>query len=144
MYTPFKGTITVAGHRGAGAAAEQKPRAGEDRNKKPVTLRSCALFTDCISETYNVQKDLDVVISMYKFFEYSANYSKTSGKLRHYCRVAQNNPITDSKSRLKLTGNTNADGTRDLEVTIPLKYLCKLWRFIEMLFINCEINCFGL
>ena len=50
-------------------------------NGKKVTLKNCALFTDCFSEINNTQidnaKDIDIVIPMYHLIEYSNNYSKT-------------------------------------------------------------------
>ena len=59
-------------------------RQADERNEE-VIFKNCALFTDCVSEIDNTQvndaKDLDVVVPMYNFIEYSDNYSKTSGGL---------------------------------------------------------------
>ena len=45
---------------------------------KEVVFKSCAPFTDCISEINNTQiddaKDMDVVMPMYNLIEYSDNY----------------------------------------------------------------------
>ena len=90
---------------------------------------------------------------MYNFIEYSDNYSKTSGSLWQYCKdipaVDNNNAIdnfaennlTDSFNfKVKMTGQTGDDGTKDVELMVPLKYLSNFWRTLEMPLINCEIN----
>ena len=59
--------------------------------------------------------------------EYSDNYSKLSGSLWQYYRDEPNANLTDSesfKSKIKITGNTPADGnTKDVQIAVPLKYL---------------------
>ena len=90
---------------------------------------------------------------MYNLIEYSDNYAKTSGRLWQYCkdmpaRDANNeiaefrvNNTTDSfKFKVKITGQTGDDGTKDLEIMVPLKYLSNFWRTLEMPLINCEVN----
>ena len=83
-------------------------------------------------------------MSMYNLIEYSDNYSKTSGSLWRYYKDELNDNLTDSelfKSKIKITGNTLADGnTEDVEIIVPLKYLSNFWKTLEMLLINCEIN----
>ena len=68
------GTISVAAAAG-----------GAVNNDKEVIFKNCAPFTDCMSETNNIQidtaKDIDVVMPMYKLIRYNDNYSKTSGNL---------------------------------------------------------------
>ena len=45
------------------------------------------------------------------------------------------------KSKAKIKGNTPADGnTKDVEITVPFKYLSNFWRNLEMPLINCEVN----
>ena len=39
-----------------------------------------------------------------------------------------------------LTGQTGDDGTKTVEIMVPLKYLSNFWRTLEMVLINCEIN----
>ena len=42
---------------------------------------------------------------------------------------------------MKITAKTPADiNTKDIEITILLKYLSSFWRTLEMPLINCEIN----
>ena len=49
--------------------------------------------------------------------------------------------ITDSfKFKAKITGQTGNDGTKDVEIMLPLKYLSNFWRTLEMPLINCEVN----
>ena len=50
------------------------------------------------------------------------------------------NNLTDSFNfKVKMTGQTGDDGTKDVEIMIQLKYLSNFWRTLEMPLINCEI-----
>ena len=90
---------------------------------------------------------------MYNLIEYSDNYAKTTGSLWQYCKdiparnandeiiVFDANNLTDSfKFKAKITGETGDDGTKDVEIMVPLKYLSNFWRTLEMPLINCEVN----
>ena len=90
---------------------------------------------------------------MYNLIEYSNNYSKTCGSLWQYCKEipAVNNKgnivdfnggnATDSFNfKTKITGQTNNNGTIDVEIIVTLKYLSKFWRTLEMPLINCEVK----
>ena len=91
---------------------------------------------------------------MYNLMEYSDNYSKTFGSLWQYCKDISavnnnnnaivefsNNNLTDSfNSKVKLTGQTGDDGTKNVEIMVPLKYLSNFWRTLEMPLINCQVN----
>ena len=148
-YILVKGTITVNNTAAQGAAAN-------NTNKK-VIFKNCAPFTNCISEINNTQidnaKDIDIVMPMYNLIEYSDNYAKTTGRLWKYCKDIPvrnaNNEIfvfdvsntTDSfKFKAKITGQTGNDGTKDVEIMVPLKYSSNFWRTLEMPLINCEVN----
>ena len=148
-YILVKGTISVNNTAASGAAAN-------NTNKK-VIFKNCAPFTNCISEINNTQidkaKDIDIVMPMYKLTEYSDNYAKATGSLWQYCKdiPARNangeiiafdvNNTTDSfKFKAKITGQTRNDGTKDVEIMVPLKYLSNFWRTLEMPLINCEVN----
>ena len=99
-------------------------------------------------------KDIDIVMCMYNLIEYSDNYAKTTGSLWLYYKdiPARNNAnnaiiifsednITDSfKFKAKVTGQPGDDGTKDVEIMVPLKYLSNFWRTIEMPLINCEVS----
>ena len=148
-YILVKGTISVNNTAAAGVPLN-------NTNKK-VIFKNCAPFTNFISEINNTQidnaKDIDIVIHMYNLIEYSDNYAKTTGNLWQYCKdipalnvndeiIAFNvNNTTDSlKFRAKITGETEDDGTKDVEIMVPLKYLSSFWRTLEMRLINCEVN----
>ena len=40
----------------------------------------------------------------------------------------------------KITGQTNNDGTINVEIMVPLKYLSNFWRTLEMPLINREVE----
>ena len=148
-YILLKGTITVNNTAAQGATAN-------NTNKK-VIFKNCAPFTNCISEINNMQignaKDIDIVMPMYNLIEYSDNYAKTTGSLWQYCKdiptgnannniviFAEDNTADSFKFKAKITGQTGNNGTKDVEIMVPLKYLSKISRTSEMLLINCEVN----
>ena len=148
-YILVKGTISVNNTAAAGAAV--------NNDNRKVIFKNCAPFTNCISEINNTQvdnaKDIDIVMPMYNVIEYSDNYAKTSGSLWQYCKDIPardvNNEITEFrvnnttdsfKFKAKITGQTGDDGTKDVEIMVPLKYLSNFWRTLEMPLINCEVN----
>ena len=142
-YILVKGTITING-RGADAAARQA-----DERDKGVSFKNWVPFINCISEINNTQvdnaKDIDIVMPMYNLIEYSDNYAKTSGSLWQYLRdEPDDNNIEDSesfKSKIKITGKTPSNNNvKDVEIIVPLKYLSKFWRTLEIRLINCEVN----
>ena len=127
-----KGTITVNNTAAADTDAN-------NTNKK-VIFRNCAPFPNCISEINNTKvdnaKDIDIVMPMYKLIEYSNNYSKTSGSMWQYCKDVPalgntnaivnfaENSLTDSFNfKVKMTGQTGDNGTKNAEIIVPLKYL---------------------
>ena len=51
------------------------------------------------------------------------------------------NNLTDSFNfKAKITGQTGNNGTKDVEIMVPLKCLSNFWRTLEMPSINCEVN----
>ena len=131
-YILAKGTITVNNTAAADADAN-------NTNNK-VIFKNCAPFTNCISEIINTQvdnaKDIDIVIPMYNLIEYSDNSSKTSASLWQYCEdipavnntnalinFTENNLTVSFNFKVKMTGQTGKDGTRNVETMVPLKYL---------------------
>ena len=149
-YIIVKGTISVNNTAAQGAAA--------NTTNKKVIFKNCAPFTNCISEINNTQidnaKDIDIVMPMYNFIEYSNNYAKTAGSLWQYCKdiparnnannaiiiFAENNTTDSFNLKVKITDQTGDDGTKDVEIMVPLKYLSNFWRTSEMPLINCEVN----
>ena len=131
-YIHVKGTITVNNTTAADADAN-------NTNKK-VIFKNCAPFTNCISEINNTDldntKDINIVMAMYNLIEYSDNCSKTSGSLWQYTKdipaVNNNNAISDFTNnnptdsldfKVKITGQTGDNGTKNVEIMVPLKYL---------------------
>ena len=148
-YILGKGTITVNNTAAADADAN-------NTNKKLI-FKNRAPFTNCISEVNNTQvdnaKDIDVIMSLYNLLEYSLAYEKTPGSLWQYCKdvpaVDNNNAIvnfTDNNLtgsfnfKVKMTGQTGDDGTKNVEIMVPPKYLSIFWRTLEMHLINSEVN----
>ena len=136
-------------------AVNNTAAAGADANNtnKKVVFKNCAPFTNCISEINNTQvdnaKDIDIVMPIYNLIEYSDNYSKTSEYCKDIPAVGNNNAITNFAEnnltdsfnfKAKMTGQFEDDGTKYVEIMVPLKYLSNFWRILEMPIINCVIN----
>ena len=117
--------------------------ADANNTNKKVIFKNCAPFTNCISQINNTQVDnakgIDIVMPMYNLIEHSHNYSKTSGSMWQYCKdilaVDNNNTIvnfaennlTDSFNfKAKITGQTGNNGTKNVEIMVPLKHLSNL------------------
>ena len=104
-------------------------------------------------------------MSMYNLLEHSKNYRKTIGSLYNYYRYelrddADNNnfdniKVVNSKAfkhKNKIIGNTynvnagadgydvNKNGTQEVELAIPLKYLGIFWRALNIPLISCEVS----
>ena len=99
-------------------------------------------------------------MSMYNLLEYSKNYRKTIGSLYNYYRDelsndADNIKVANSntfKYKNKIIGNTynvnagaqgydiNKNGTQEVELAIPLKYLGNFWRALNIPLISCEVS----
>ena len=58
---------------------------------------------------------------LYNVLEYSQNYSKTTGSLYQYKRDKEGAIAADIDNRS--AGTTAADGTLNVEIHVPLKYL---------------------
>ena len=68
---------------------------------KKVIFKTCALFTNYISEINNTQvdnaKDIGIVMAMYNLIEYSDDYSKTLGISWQYCKGI---PVVDNNNAI--------------------------------------------
>ena len=140
-YIILKGTVTIPGQ------AADAPAHEADRAKKQIIFKHCAPFTDCMSEINNTHLDnakyLDVVIPMYKLFEYSKNYSRASGSVWQDSRDGPTAARADSESfkfNVKITGRTKAASTVEVEIVVALKYLSNFWRTLELPLIHREIS----
>ena len=104
-------------------------------------------------------------MSMYNLLEYSKNYRKTIGSLYNYYRDELSDDADDNnfdnikivnsntfKYKNKIIGNTynvnagaddydvNKNGTQEVELAIPLKYLGNFWRALNIPLISCEVS----
>ena len=104
-------------------------------------------------------------MSMYNLLEYSKNYRKTIGSLYNYYRDELSDDADDNnfdnikvvnsntfKYKNKITGNTynvgagaqvydvNKNGTQEVELAIPSKYLGNFWRALNIPLISCEVS----
>ena len=53
---------------------------------------------------------------------------------------AENDLIDLFNFKVKVTGQTGDDGTKNVEIMVPLKYLSNFWRTRQMSLVNCKIN----
>ena len=163
-YILVEGTIRVAAP-GANNGANNI----RDKRNRPLILKNNSPFVSCITringELIEDADDLDIVMSMYNLLEYSKNYRKTIGSLYNYYRDELSNDADDNnfdnikvvnsntfKYKNKITGNTyNVDagaqgydvhknGTQEVELAIPLKYLGNFWRALNIPLISCEVS----
>ena len=136
-----------------------------DKRDRPFILKNNAPFVSCITknngELIEDAEDLDILMPMYNLLEYSKNYRKTIGSFYNYYRDelggnANNNDNTVNSDTFmyknKITGNTynvaagaagyiaNKNGTQNIELAIPLKYLGNFWRALNMPLISCEVS----
>ena len=102
---------------------------------------------------------------MYNLLEHSKNYRKTIESLYNYYREELSDDADDNnfdnikvvnsntfKYKNKINGNTydvdasaegydvNKNGTQEVELAIPLKYLGNFWRALNIPFISCEVS----
>ena len=130
-----------------------------------MILKNNAPFVSCITringELIEDADDLDIVMPMYNLLEYSKNYRKTIGSLYNYYRDELGGNANNSDNTVnsdtfryknKITGNTynvaagaegytaNKNGTNDIKLAIPLKYLGNFWRALNIPLISCEVS----
>ena len=163
-YILVKGTITVTA-----PGVNNNANNIRDKRNRPLILENNAPFVSCITringELIDDADDLDIVMSMYNLLEYSKNYRKTIGSLYNYYRDELSDYADDNnfdnikvvnsntfKYRNKITGNTynvdagapgydvNKNGTQEVELAIPLKYLGNFWRALNIPLISCEVS----
>ena len=51
-----------------------------------------------------------------------------------------NNNCASLKFKREIAGRTENDGTKNVKIRLPLKYLSNFWRTLEMSLVDCEIN----
>ena len=104
-------------------------------------------------------------MSMNNLLEYSKNYTKTIGSLYNYYRDELSDDADDNNFdnikvvnsntfgyKNKVIGNTynvnagpddydvNKNGTQEVELAIPLKYLGNFWRALNIPLMSCEVS----
>ena len=126
-----------------------------------VAFKNCAPFTRCVThindEHVETPENLDIIMLMYNLIEYSDNYADSSGSLYQFKRDESpmnnaENPLNIAldnsiyfKSKASLLGKADdADGNnrslKNTKIVVPLKYLSKFFRSLEMPLINCKIH----
>ena len=159
-YILVNGTITVTANGDNNNANNIR-----DKRNSPFILKNNAPFVSCITkinaELIEDAEDLDIVMPMYNLLEYSKNYRKTIGSFCNYCRDElggnannKDNTVNSNTFRYKnkITGKTynvaagaedyivNENGTQNIELAIPLKYLGNFWRALNMPLISFEVS----
>ena len=163
-YILVKGTITVTA-----PGVNNNVNNIRDKRYRSLILKNNAPFVSCITringELIEHADDLHIVMPMYNLLEYSKNYRKTIGSLCNYYRDELSDDADDNnfdnikvvnsntfKYKNKITGNTynvnvgaqgydvNKNGTQEVELAIPLKYLGNFWRALNIPLINCEVS----
>ena len=79
-------------------------------------------------------------MQIYDLIEFSDNYSKKYGSLWRYCKdisaVNNNDDIVDFNEanvtysfnfKEQITSQTGDNGTKDVQIMVPLKYLSNFW-----------------
>ena len=126
------------------------PNTAVNNANKKVIFKNCAPLISCITEINNTQvdcaQDIDIVMPMCNLIEYSNAYSKTSGSLWQYyrdepamdanCKIIdflanKNNSNSFKFKHQIITEKTGNDGTKDVEIIVPLKYTSNFWRIRE-------------
>ena len=161
-YILVKGTITATA-----PGVNKNANNIRDKRNRPLILKNNAQFVSCITringELIEDADDLDIVMPIYNLLEYSKNYRKTIGSLYNYYRDELSDDADDNnfdnikvvnseafKYKNKIIGNTyylnadddgynvNKNGTQEVELDIPLKYLGNFWRALNIPLISCE------
>ena len=129
------------------------------RRKQPlaaatqVAFKNCTPFKDYRTETDGTFVDyadfINTATPMYNLIEYSDNYSDISRSLWGFKsdEVVNNADVTNNdngpsvKYKASLITDTEANGTKNgIKIAVPLKYLSKFWRSLEMPLINCRVK----
>ena len=104
------------------------------RNNKEVIFKNCAEFINRISEINKTQADnvktLDIVIPMVHLIECSDNRSKKSDSLGQHCKY--DNIAKSESFTITITIAIN-NGSANVEITAPLKYLSNFGELLKLL-----------
>ena len=126
-----------------------------------VAFKNCAPFKRCVThindEHVETAKNLGIIMHMYNLIENSDSYEDSSGSLSQFKR--DESPVNDARNPLNvaLDNSTSfkykasllgkpddADGNdrslKNAKIVVPLKYLSKFFRSLEMSLIYCKIH----
>ena len=152
-YILVKGTITVTA-----PGVNNNANNIRDKRNRPLILKNNASFVSCITringELTEDADNLDIVMSMYNLLEYSKNYrdelsDDADDNNFDNIKVVNSNTF---KYKNKIIGNTynvnagadgyvvNKNGTQEVKLAIPLKYLDNFWRALNIPLISCEVS----
>ena len=161
-YILVKGTITVTA-----PGINNNANNIRDKRNRPLILKINVPFVSCIinGELIEDADDLDIVMPIYNLLEFSKNYRKTIVSLYNYYRDELSDDADDNnfgnikvvnsnafKYKNKIIGNkynvnadddgydVNKNGTQEVELDIPLKYLGNFWRALNIPLISCEVS----
>ena len=109
-----------------------------------VAFKNCSPFLTCnvnINDEYiEAAEYLDIIMHMYNLLEYSDNYEDTTGSLYQFKRDEPpelNAVVTTNTSSLKYK---SIDGTNNIKLAVPLKYISNFFRSLEMPLVNCKVD----
>ena len=116
-----------------------------------VAFKNCAPFEKSLTKIDGTLVDEAnfINIPMYNLIEYSDNYCDTSGSLWGFKRddVANDANLTNDdnahsfKYKASIISNKENNRTKNgVKIAVPLKYLSKFWRSLEMPLINCKVE----
>ena len=163
-YILVKGTITVTA-----PGVNNNANNIRGKRNRPLILKNNGPFVSCITringELIEDADDLDIAMSMYNLLEYCKNYRKTIGSLYNYYRDELSDDADDNNFdniqvvnsntfnyKNKIIGNmynvnagadgydVNKNGTQEVELVIPLKYLGNFWRALNIPLISWEVS----
>ena len=122
-----------------------------------VAFKNCAPFSTCTTKINDIFVDeanhIYIAMPMYNLFDYSDNYSDTSGSLWEFKRhevTDKNADLTTDNSQLfkykaallgrtaNAVNNTNSF-VKEAKIVVSLKYFSNLWRSLEMPLKNCKV-----
>ena len=117
-----------------------------------VAFKNCEPFRTCdvtINDEH-VEKagDLDIVMPMHNLLEYSDNYQNLTGSLYQFKRdeppgnnanVGNDTTSLVYKSK-RIKGTNNNNNVNNVKLIVPLKYVSKFFRSLELPLVNCKID----
>lgn len=113
-------------------------------------FKNCSSFINFATEINKSRVDeaskVNLIIPMYNLTQHSENSFETFLGLWQYHRDETNfdNDIsvaaTTANSESLKFKNKKKGLTKNIEITVPLKYSSNCWRDLEFFLVNCEIN----